>query len=182
MKTLLLWFALLAAGASIGICAGVKFPSKDMCASPDLQWKIHCATQKQTDGYLHRVMLTRRAVSIGECIFEANRSCDVLWRPDSRALAITDWSGSSTAEIYLVEVSQPSKAIPLVVTDVERFIQKRELEGHCYYEALEWKSSHTLLIRVFGHTDENPSHEFTYFLSVETNSGEAKLVRAKIDY
>jgi hypothetical protein len=102
----------------------------------------------------------------------------VLWSNDSRRLAITDWSGSSSAEIYLVEVDAPApEARQLEISGIGKLVQKEELEGHCYFEALAWEGEHRLWIKIFGHTDENPSHGFTYYLSVDTSSGEAKLLK-----
>jgi len=177
MKSFLLGFLLFAVSGLLGVCAGVNFPSEQPCVSPDSFWKIHCVTEKQGAGYLHKIILTRRGVTKENSVWVASRSCDVLWGPDSRALAITDWSGSSTAEIYLVEASESASAVPLPVNAVEKIVPKVELGGHCYYEALEWNSAHNLSIRIFGHTDENPSHGFAYYLSVDTVSGMAKLLR-----
>jgi hypothetical protein len=177
MKIFLLGSLLFVISGSLGDCAGVNFPSEQPCVSPDSFWKIHCVTEKQGAGYLHKIILTRRGATKENSIWAASRSCDVLWSPSSQALAITDWSGSSTAEIYLVEASESASVVPLPVNAVEKIVSKVELGGHCYYEALKWNSAHNLSIRIFGHTDENPSHDFTYYLSVDTVSGMAKLLR-----
>ena len=53
------------------------------------------------------------------------------------------------------------------------WVAPAELAGHCYFEAQHWESAHRLALRVFGHTDENPSHCFCYYLSVDLASGTA---------
>jgi hypothetical protein len=88
-----------------------------------------------------------------------------------------DWTGSSDAEIFLVDVTEPLKAVPLEVKNIRVIAEKAELEGHCYNEAVKWEGPRQLLIRVFGHTDESHGHGFTYYLSLNTASGFAKLVK-----
>ena len=143
-----------------------------------MRWCIRCETQEQSGGgYLHTLFLSRLGETKKVPIWASGRSCDALWSDDSQRIAVTDWAGSSEAEIFLVDVAEPSKAVPLEVKNIQVIAQKAELEGHCYYEAVKWEGSQQLLIRVFGHTDENQSHGFTYYLSVNTSPGIAKLVR-----
>jgi len=68
-----------------------------------------------------------------------------------------------------------------MVKDVSKIAKESELTGHCYYEALRWESSEQLLIRIFGHVDENPSRGFAYYLSVDTRSGIATVVKKEND-
>lgn len=171
MKALLLLLSATACYAG-----GVNLPTKRSSVSPDFRWLVRCVTAEQSDGFIHRVLLSRLGAKEEEQVWAFDRSCDVLWSDDSRRLAITDWTGSSLSEIYLVEISAP-KARRLEVVGVEKLIQKEELQGHCYYEALKWEPEHRLTIWIFGHTDENPSHGFAYYLSVDTISGDAKLVK-----
>lgn len=175
-RQLLLFISCLAASAA-NFGAGINFPTVRNCISPDLRWTIRCVTVEERDGYLHKLYLSRLAATKEEFVYASGRNCDVLWSADGERLAITDWSGSSTAEIYLVEVSEPRKLVPLHVKGVMGIVEKAELEGHCYYEALKWEASRRLLIRISGHTDENPSHGFAYYLSVDTSSGISKLVK-----
>ena len=172
MKTLVL----IVAFASVCNGAGVKFPTVRSSTSPDQHWGIHCVTTNEPEDACHRLLLSRVGTRNEEEIWRTGRSCDALWSADSQRLAITDWVGSNVSEIFLLEVAA-SKAVRLDVKDVEKILQKEELRGHCYYEALSWESRQRLAIRIFGHTDANPSHGFAYYLSVDCASGEAKLLR-----
>jgi hypothetical protein len=154
----------------------VNLPTYQTSISPDARWLVRCVTTEQSDGFLHTVYLGRSGSKKEEAIWEATRSCDVLWSADGERLAITDWTGSNLSEIHIVDVAT-ARAHRLVVVGVENLIQKEEMVGHCYYEALRWETSHRLQIRIFGHTDENPSHGFAYYLSVDTQSGEVKLMK-----
>jgi hypothetical protein len=171
MKSLLL---LISAVVCCG--AGVNLPTSQTSLSPDSRWFVRCETTKQSDGFLHTVYLGRSGEKKEEAIWQATRSCDVLWSADGRCLAITDWTGSNLSEIQIVDVGT-AKAHRLEVAGVEKLIQKEEMEGHFYYEALRWETSRRLQIRVFGHTDENPSHGFAYYLSVDIKSGDTKLLK-----
>jgi hypothetical protein len=145
-----------------------------------MRWSIRCASEAKGDGYLHKLYLSRFLGADERFIYASGRNCDVLWADDGQRFAITDWSGSSAAEVYVVDISHPEQVLPLDVREAARFASKTELEGHCYYEAVKWENARHLLICVSGHTDENPSHGFGYYLLLDTSSGDAKLVR-KID-
>jgi hypothetical protein len=106
-----------------------------------------------------------------------DRSCDVLWAPDSRRLALTDWGGSDFAEIVIAEIGETPVLRELDLSDVRQKMAPEEISGHCYYEALQWKDPDRLQIRVFGHADEAPLHEFDYRFSVSLGSGAAKLLK-----
>ena len=171
MKFLLLLFS-----AAACFAAGTNMPTSRISASPDSRWLVRCVTTKQSDGFLHTILLSHAGTKKEEAIWQATRSCDVLWSDGGEHLAITDWTGSSLSEIQIVDLAA-AKVHLLEVAGVKKLIQKEELEGHCYYEALRWESPRRLQIRIFGHTDENPSHGFAYYLSVDTQSGGATLVK-----
>ena len=174
MKAQLLLFAATCL-ASHG--AGTSFPSDQTCSSPNLHWTIRCVSATDSGGGVsHMLLMTDAAAKKEAGLWVAGRGCDVLWCTDSQRLALTDWTGSNVSEIYLIDVTALREAKPLEVKGVRQILEPAELEGHRYYEALAWEGAHRLLIRIFGHTDENPSHGFTYQLSVDTITGEAKLV------
>src|SRR5665213_3360313 len=83
--------------------AGVTFPSTPSrtCASPNLRWCIRCETQKQGDGYIHTLFLSRLGERDKVPVWVSARRCDALWSDDSQHIAITDWAGSNVAEIFL---------------------------------------------------------------------------------
>lgn len=171
MKALLLFLVTVTCNA-----AGLNFPTVRYSVSPDFRWLVRCVTEKRADGFQHTVLLSRFGETSAHVVWISNRSCDVLWAEDSLRLAITDWTGSNLSEIYVIDVTL-AKARSLEIEGIEKLVWKDELEGHCYYEALRWESGSRLAIRIFGHTDVNPSHGFAYYLSVDTQSGATTLVR-----
>ena len=92
-------------------------------------------------------------------------------------MAITDWVGSNASDIYFLDATNPANATRLEIWNVQQLVPSGELAGHCYYEALSWVGENQLNIRIFGHTDENPSHGFSYYISVDTTSGTGTLLR-----
>ena len=165
---------LLSAAVSFG--AGVSFPSTESSVSPDRHWVVRCQTAKQGDGYLHKILLRRVDALLEAQVYASGRSCDVLWSTAGDKLAITDWSGSNISEIYIVENSKAS-CRPLVVGEADKLILRDELEGHIYHEALRWEGPSQLLIRIFGHTDANPSHGFAYYFLIDITTGGAKFIK-----
>jgi hypothetical protein len=158
----------------VAVCgAGTNFPTFSSCSSPDWLWTIYSVASP--DG--HTLHLSKLGSSENVAILKTERSCDVLWSNDGQRLAITDWSGSNLSDIYIVEVSEPRKTVRLEVRDLWRIVSPDELDGHIYFEALNWNGPHELEIRAFGHTDENPSHGFAYYLLVDLVSGSAKMLR-----
>ncbi len=172
---------LTATFAAAAFGAGFGFPGDidRKCVSPDQLWYIRCESVAQDDGSgLHTLFLNRVGDSRSVPIWTSNRCCDALWSEDSRRIAVTDWTGSNVAEIFLVDVANPARATPLDVTNIHAIASNAELGGHCYYEAIAWEGRESLLIRVFGHTDEmhRENHGYTYYLSVDTKSGQAKVI------
>ena len=155
---------------------GVKMLTQRVSISPDLRWQVRCVTRGKETGGIHSILLSRFGGKGEVPIYEFDRDCDIVWSADGRQLAINDWLGSSVSDVYILETSAP-KARKIEISNLLAIVSKEETEGHCYYEALKWESENKLAMRVFGHTDENPSHGFCYYLLVDTLSQKAALVR-----
>lgn len=155
----------------------MNFPSEKACVSPNCKWEVRCRSTQQGDGgWLHRLFLGPLGATEPVFIYASGRNCDVLWSKDSRRIALTDWSGSNLSEIYIVDV--PTHTVQLLeIPGLSHPLSKEELDGHIYWEAMQWDAADRLQIRVFGHTDEAQGHAFTYFFSVNIISKEITLLR-----
>ena len=185
MRILASIFLFVVTGGVDGQAAGAAFPgdTKAVSVSPNKQWSVRCESQDQSDGAaLHALFLSLVGGAKVVPVWTSGRWCEPLWSADSQRIAVTDWVGSNVSEILLIDLATPSKAVSLDVQNIQAIVSKVELTGHCYYEAVAWEGSQELLIRVFGHTDESEreGRGFTYYLSVNTASGLARLVM-KID-
>lgn len=161
----------------VGLGAGIQFPTKNACVSPDRLWLVRSQTEEQKDGSgLHRLFLSRLGSEAQTFVYASGRCCDVLWSAGGERFAITDWAGSNVSDIYLVEVS-PVIVSRFEIPDISAYLLQTEREGHLYWEAMKWETPNRLLVRIFGHTDEAEGHGFTYFFSIDINSREAVLIR-----
>jgi hypothetical protein len=124
----------------------------------------------------HTLFLENRQTKARQKLMDYERHVEVLWNPNSTTLAVTDYAGSNIAECLLFSVSDPRQ--PENVADVLRKTIKNSKElailrkgGHTYWRAVRWTSPHTLVVKVWGHTDENPSQSFEYFHTYHANNG-----------
>ena len=91
---------------------------------------------------------------------EYYRSVDVLWSADSRYVAITDWIGSNVADCYIGETAKPENKVS--VTSLLPEIREDVTNSHFYVSCRNWESPRPIAVRVTGHTDSDPSHQFAY--------------------
>jgi hypothetical protein len=110
-------------------------------------------------------------------ISSCERWCEVLWSANDSQIAITDWLGSNTSEILLIRTDQKGYAILIDDEAARAYLTKEEMVGHCYWEALKWEKDGLLRIRAFGHTDDQPLHEFMYEFIFDPIKKSATLVK-----
>jgi hypothetical protein len=165
---------LLALSAAAG-AAGIAFPGPSFVVSPDSQWVVHCRGGLR-QGYL--LEASRSRDTGWTQLWVVARRCDVLWRRDGNAVALTDWYGSNASQVVVVDLEHPDGKTPLLglVPSLSEFLRKEERKGHLYWEALEWNGD-SLRIRAFGHTDGFPFHGFSYEFLVNPTRRTALLLR-----
>ncbi len=116
-------------------------------------------------------------------VFDGGRWCEVLWRKDELLVAITDWGGSNCADILLLEPKKIGRARALQdiinMATMRATVSRQELQGHCYWEALNWQADGQLRFRIFGHTDTNPGWEFAHVFLVKLPEGVVTVVKSK---
>ena len=170
---------------SSALGAGISFPNKTSCVSPDLKWQIVRRSEPQKDSSsIHRLFLSRFGSQKESYLYGFDRSCEVLWTDNGERLAITDWLGSSLSDVYLVE-TDPIVVTRLEIPDISKIVLPEDLDAsHVYWEAFKWEAPNQLLVRIFGHTDvQGPrNHAFTYYLLVDINSKETTLKRKEDKY
>jgi hypothetical protein len=155
---------------------GVAFPSVSTNVSPNRLWEIRSEPDKTNEG-TYNLILRNRKIGAERRIFSGDRWCEVLWAPLGDKIAITDWLGSNCSEVLLQSTNEQKTAKPLADAAARAFLTKDELVGHCYSEALSWEKGGQLRIRVFGHTDENPGHEFAYEFIFDPDKKSARLLK-----
>lgn len=144
---------------------GVSFPETKSCVLPELRWRITCESKISADGSgIHSLYATRLDGSGRALLYASGRWCELLWYPGSDTVAVTDWEGSNVSSVFVVDINAPERKqdIDDIVPSISKHLGRDEREGHIYWEALKWESSHVILLRVFGHTDEAHGHAFCY--------------------
>jgi len=170
MQRFLLSLALLS--GCDAFCAGSRFPgAAEGCSSPDGHFWVSYIPPSESESHRLQIGVAGAPKYHGRPLLGFNRSCDVLWSPDSKRLALTDWGGSDYSEIVLVEVGKEPGPVTLGAQSFEKMMTWEESHGHCYCEAVQWLDGDRLQVRVFGHADQAPLHEFDYRFMVHVPSG-----------
>lgn len=172
-------FVLLLAGAASAL--GVRFPLAKASYSPDRQWHVVLHTDTTKDVGVHTLYLKKSSSADSTGIFAFDRGCDLLWNRNAEIAAITDWRGSNTSEIHLLDLRKVSHCQRLkeLVPSLGSELSLSEAHGHLYWEAVSWKSAGELEIRAYGHTDEAPSHGFLFRYLVDIAHGNCRLIEQK---
>ena len=177
MKLALLIVLVLVSLAALA--AGQKFPSNNSSRSPDSKWKLICKSPGNGAAeYNHRLLLLGTDGSSRE-LRQFDRSCDILWSADSSHVAVTDWLASDMSDIFIYTVTNSQSGTSLGDLFPKDALPQAEMHGHCYYEAMKWLDGHRLRIRIFGHTDESPSHEFEHIFVFDLSSQRFEKLTAK---
>src|SRR5262249_29817356 len=117
--------------------------------SPDRRYAL-----LQTDGDAepsHTFSLENRHNHKLKKLFDFGRHADAIWSPDSKQLAITAWSGSDSAEVYILSLDDISKPLDLVAifkAQITSGTERNLLFGndHVYFQAVKWLSPRRLKV------------------------------------
>jgi len=108
-----------------------------------------------------------------------NRSVEVLWSPNSKAFALTDWAGSNIASAYLYRVNDlkhptdfGDRLSRLVRSETDK--NSTAKSDHFYTFASKWSSPTTLEIKESGH---GPDEAFTLYYSWDLGTDSIKLTK-----
>jgi hypothetical protein len=154
--------------ASPVLLAAAKFPSNSKIRSPDGKWTIACESPSDASG--HTLLLSpARGETIA--LHRFDRHVDAVWSPDSLRLAVTDWLGSDTSDVFIYTLTNLTHAVTVRQMLPRWAISDAELRGHCYFTATKWMDAHRLKVRVTGHTDEPPLRSIDRILIVDLASG-----------
>lgn len=149
--------------------AGIKFPSDRSSRSPDGRWSLRFKCSDADDS---RHLLLAGIGGMSRVLRSFDRACDALWSADSSHIAVTDWLSSSDSDIFIYSVADPSAGLSVSSLLPEGLLEEAELSGHCYFEGLKWLDNQRLKIRIFGHTDALPSHNFEYVYAFDLSTKE----------
>jgi len=136
---------------SVLMAQRAEYPGKKILRSPSGRYEIFPKeVPSSEDRHLFLRNLTSKEILH---LYAFERSVDVLWSPDSRTLAITDYLSSCYGTTYFISLNNL-----ILRTDIDKIILKQFPEDdwfmHRYISAKRWLDSNTLEVLVNGHTDE----------------------------
>jgi len=157
------------AGGDVAGQSRCTFPSDNQrCRSPRGLWEVEWQ-EPSGDG---RDVLWLKPTPSGTRakLMEFDRSVDLLWSPDGRALAVTDRAGSSESVVWVFTGPKLLRRVNVEERLRASLGQLPEIfeNGHRYFESLGWSSSDLLRFRVRAY-DSEPGRmyeaNFRYHLS-----------------
>jgi hypothetical protein len=161
------------AAVAQGSASGVQFPSSNSSESPDGRWMLTCKAPAEGATDLRPLLFLTRVGGPRMQLRRIDRDCEILWSPDSSSFAMTDDWASDRSDVIIYTAGRVSTK-SLRALFPAKSIPQAELEGHCYFEARDWLDRHHLQIRISGHTDDPPIHNFehNYIFNVATGTFE----------
>lgn len=159
-RIILIFTIFLAVSVPAAQSKWVSFPSQHTTAvSPDGRFAI-INLDSDKEPY-HTLFLEDRKDRGRRKLLEYSRSVRVLWNPNSRWFAVTNYAGSNVSECYLYSTDAVRPKIDIEKEIIARMSpsEKARVQNnyHVYWEAVSWVNAITLRVKVWGHGDENPS-------------------------
>jgi hypothetical protein len=162
------------------VAGAIAFPGADTSASPDGRFQLHYRAPEP--GFtLHRLLLVSASSRASSQVYAFGRHVSVLWAPDSRHAAITDWTGSNESRVVIAAVAAPSSVIVLHRARIQAATSTPlARDHHLYVEASRWLSGQELLLvavlpflwfpRVLGPALAYPGFVLAHFLFGPTDA------------
>src|ERR1700730_11100862 len=114
----------------------VSFPEQSQAPSPDARYVI--VEEENHAEPFHTAILEDRVLKIRRKLFDYDRSIDLLWNPDSKSFAVTDYEGSDYSRGSIIFTDQTIPTSP-VCDKLTKALTERDrrslLENHHVYIA-----------------------------------------------
>ena len=160
-----LFLVILSWTATASNAAGPSFPSQlTQIPAPTGDYALTWKRGALEEGKPHQLFLKNLSTGHVLKILEFQRQVDVLWAPNGRFVAVTDWIGSNVSEVLLFQPGN-KKVRNLADCLYDSLGEQPELSHsiHSYFEAVSWNGSRKLLFRVFGDTSDNEASDLRPF-------------------
>jgi len=150
----------------------ISFPEHSRAVSPNAQSAI-VGVDSDTEPY-HTVFLEDIRLKTRRKLFNYGRHIDLLWNPDSKSFALTDYAGSDYSRCTIIFVDESVPTIQLwdeLVNSVTGDERSALLKNHhVYIAAAEWIDPDRLKVKVWGYGEANSSG-FNRFFTYEKSRG-----------
>jgi hypothetical protein len=163
---LVFWILLSLALVGAAHAAGTSFPPDSLqpAVARNPSGTYEAIWSPASGAHAQRLYLKDVRTGRTHKLVEFDRGVDVLWSPDGRRLAITNWLGSNVSEVIVLRLGARRRTNLADALYKSLGIQP-EISGndHIYFEALRWVGPKRLLFSVSGHGDRNLEEFKEYF-------------------
>jgi len=145
----------------------ISLPQQSQAASPNGRYVIVGENHAEP---FHTAILEDRVLKTRRKLFDYDRHIDILWNPDNRSFALTDYEESDYSRCSIIFIDQTLPTIRVwdkLVKAVSQRERKSLLENqHVYIAAMQWIEAGALKVKVWGYGKVDPSG-FTRFYSYD---------------
>lgn len=145
-----------------------KYPSTEECVAIDGNAVVGTASDKTQREVKHRLLLYRRGDAASKTVLLTANAFEALWSPDSEYIAITEFVGRNSSEVFIVNrkdgVPEPVDLADLLA----QHFRPGLLDAPRFQKAYRWSDGPLLLIRVLGRLPVPPYEQFGCELLVDT--------------
>ena len=153
------------------------YPSSATCKSPDDEWLLLSEAIPRRGKMVHWLHAFKRGETPPADIFQTEFFFDVLWAPNSHLIAVTEYSGRNSSQIFFVNVSTAQKSDYVDVgAALEPYFSEEQRSWARFQKAYRWSES-GLVVRGIAHAAEPPFEQIGYevLLHVDDVPGVAKM-------
>jgi hypothetical protein len=143
-----------------------SFPGHSTSTSPNGRYVLINIETVVGNEYRNTVVLEDRTLKTKRTMFDYERHIEILWNPNSKFFALSDFAGSDVAECRVISVDPNIEPVP-VLDNLLPKLSPAERESilrndHLYVQAIAWINNETLKIKIWGH-DSGARTEFSHF-------------------
>ena len=137
-----------------------RFPSTDLCPSPDNRIVLFHDGMKRARDIFHWLMLLKDDAPFPNAIFLTKLTFDVSWAEDSRRFAVTHFVGDNSSEVFFVDTADLVRKPIDVRPFLEEHFPARLVSVPMFLKAYRWTRDGQLIVRGIGRAREAPYELF----------------------
>lgn len=132
--------------------AGCDYPGDSRCASADGNWSVTCVSRDDRD-MAHQLLIHDKSEDV-KWSYLFGRGAQVSWAPASACLAVTDFVGSDSSDIFMVDcrTGVPTKK-DLYGLAHKALRNAPKGEWHFYMVVVKWSDDSHVVVHAWGHAD-----------------------------
>ncbi len=138
-----------------------RFPSTELCASPDGQHVLfHDGMKRKERGIHHWLLLLKKDEPFPNTIFGTRTTFEAAWAPDSRHFAVTHFTGDNSSEVFVVDLADLERRAIDVRPQLEAHFPRHLAAVPLFLKAYRWTHDGRLVVRALAREREEPHELF----------------------